>query len=70
MEDMKKLLRTREEEALLNDEALPPEEAEEPVVDDEWAEFRKLSPEEQEWALIQIELDREARRIEGFQRGE
>ena len=38
----------------------------EEIVDDEWAEFRKLSPEEQKWALIQLQLDREQRYIEGL----
>ncbi|EEX47669.1 MULTISPECIES: hypothetical protein [Jonquetella] len=69
MKDVDQWNRTNDEEAILRDEPLPPAE-DEPIVDDEWAEFRKLSPEEQKWALIQLELDREARRTEGFLRGE
>ena len=38
----------------------------EEIVDDEWAEFRKLSPEEQKWALIQLQLDREQRYMENI----
>lgn len=36
------------------------------LVDDDWAEFRKMSEEEQKWALIQLQLDREQRYIESI----
>ena len=58
---------------ILREQESQPEPAEEQtsqvseeIVDDEWAEFRKLSPEEQKWALIQLQLDREQRYMENI----
>ena len=58
---------------ILREQESQPEAAEEQtsqvseeIVDDEWAEFRKLSPEEQKWALIQLQLDREQRYMENI----
>lgn len=40
--------------------------SDEPITDDEWWGFRKLSEEEQKWALIQLQLDREQKYLEGL----
>lgn len=53
-----------DEAELLRDEPLPADD--DVIVDDDWAEFRKLSPEEQKWALIQLQLDREQKYIESI----
>lgn len=58
-----------DERELLFDRPLPPAE-DENIVDDEYADFRKLSPEEQKWALIQMELDREERLHDPFSNGD
>jgi len=62
MKDKREL--SKDELELLRDEALPPAEDEEIIEDDDWVEFHKLSPEEQKWALIQLQLDREQKYIE------
>ncbi len=60
---------SNDELALLRDEPLPPDD-DEVIVDDDWAEFRKLSPEEQKWALIQLQLDREQKYMESISTSE
>ena len=50
---------------LLRDAPLPAGE-DELIVDDDWAEFRKMTPEQQKWALIQLQLDREQKYIESI----
>jgi hypothetical protein len=60
---------SKDEQALLRDEPLPPAD-DEIIVDDDWAEFRKLSPEEQKWALIQLQLDREQKYMENISTSE
>ena len=60
---------SNDELALLKDEPLPPDD-DEVLVDDDWAEFRKLSPEEQKWALIQLQLDREQKYMESISTSE
>ncbi len=57
----------QEELELLQDEALST--SAEPWVNDEWSSFWALSEEEQKWALIQLQLDREAKMIDRFSRG-
>ena len=57
---------SKDELELLRDEALPPAEDEEIIEDDDWTEFRKMSPEEQKWALIQLQLDQEQKYIESI----
>ena len=56
---------SKDEQALLRDEPLPPAD-DEMIVDDDWAEFRKMTPEQQKWALIQLQLDREQKYIESI----
>lgn len=53
-----------DEAELLRDEPLPADD--DVIVDDDWALFRKMSPEEQKWALIQLQLDREQKYIESI----
>ena len=53
------------ERELLRDAPLPAGE-DELIVDDDWAEFRKMTPEQQKWALIQLQLDREQKYIESI----
>ncbi|MGI6075980.1 MAG: flagellar assembly protein FliH [Pyramidobacter sp.] len=60
---------SQDELGLLRDEPLPPDD-DEIIVDDDWAEFRKLSPEEQKWALIQLQLDREQKYMESISTSE
>lgn len=60
---------SNDELALLRDEPLPPDD-DEVIVDDDWAEFRKLSPEEQKWALIQLQLDKEQKYMESISTSE
>lgn len=67
MKDKREL--SKDELELLRDEPLPAHE-EEPIVDDEWAEFRHMSEEEQKWALIQLQLDREQKYIESISTSE
>lgn len=57
-----------DEMELLRDEPLPP--AEEELVDDTYAEFYRLSPEEQKWALIEMQLDIEERMHSPFINGD
>ena len=64
MKDKREL--SKDELELLRDEALPPAEDEEIIEDDDWAEFRKMSPEEQKWALIQLQLDQEQKYFESI----
>lgn len=52
-----------DEREILRDEPLPADDKE-PIVNDDWAEFRAMTPEQQKWALIQLQLDREQRYIE------
>ena len=54
-----------DERELLRDTPLPAGE-DELIVDDDWAEFRKMTPEQQKWALIQLQLDREQKYIESI----
>jgi len=56
---------SQDEAELLRDEPLPATD-EEIIVDDDWAEFRKMTPEQQKWALIQLQLDREQKYIESI----
>lgn len=64
MKDKREL--SKDELELLRDEALPPAEDEEIIEDDDWAEFRTMSLEEQKWALIQLQLDQEQKYIESI----
>ncbi len=54
-----------DESEILRDPPLPAAD-EELIVDDDWAEFRKMTPDQQKWALIQLQLDREQRYIENI----
>ncbi|MBP5211355.1 MAG: flagellar assembly protein FliH [Pyramidobacter sp.] len=56
---------TNDERELLRDAPLPAGE-DELIVDDDWSEFRKMTPEQQKWALIQLQLDREQKYIESI----
>ena len=56
---------SNDERELLRDVPLPAGE-DELIVDDDWAEFRKMTPEQQKWALIQLQLDREQKYIESI----
>ena len=56
---------SKDEQDLLRDAPLPAGE-DELIVDDDWAEFRKMTPEQQKWALIQLQLDREQKYIESI----
>ena len=56
---------SNDERELLRDAPLPAGE-DELIVDDDWAEFRKMTPEQQKWALIQLQLDREQKYIESI----
>ena len=56
---------SNDERELLRDTPLPAGE-DELIVDDDWAEFRKMTPEQQKWALIQLQLDREQKYIESI----
>ena len=56
---------SKDEQDLLRDSPLPAGE-DEMIVDDDWAEFRKMTPEQQKWALIQLQLDREQKYIESI----
>ncbi len=60
---------SHDEMEILRDEPLPTSEDEQ-WVDDEWANFRILSEEEQKWALIQLQLDQEAKKLDVFLSGE
>ena len=56
---------SNDERELLRDAPLPAGE-DELIVDDDWAEFRKMTPEQQKWARIQLQLDREQKYIESI----
>ena len=56
---------SNDERELLRDAPLPAGE-DELIVDDDWSEFRKMTPEQQKWALIQLQLDREQKYIESI----
>ena len=56
---------SNDERELLRDAPLPAGE-DELIVDDDWAEFRKMTPDQQKWALIQLQLDREQKYIESI----
>ena len=56
---------SNDERELLRDAPLPAGD-DELIVDDDWAEFRKMTPEQQKWALIQLQLDREQKYIESI----
>ena len=56
---------TNDERELLRDAPLPAGE-DELIVDDDWSEFRRMTPEQQKWALIQLQLDREQKYIESI----
>lgn len=60
---------SNDERALLNDDPLPVDD-EDISADDDFANFHTLSPEEKKWALIQLALDREAKLVDSFNRGE
>ena len=56
---------SNDERELLRDAPLPAGE-DELIIDDDWSEFRKMTPEQQKWALIQLQLDREQKYIESI----